>query len=362
VRTGRHAVPVLAALAAAAGLVHGAAAPSHVAESAAHGLFFVVVATAQLGWAAALLVRRPSRPLLAAGVAGNAAVAGVWAVTRAGGAEPVGLADAMCTAWEVAVVAVGGALVARPAAGDRATPPPSPWARAGSGVSAAVLGLATVAVAPGLHSAPGEGHGHGRTAETAAATATGGPVVDAVHGHGEGGGDTAGESAPNLAQRAAADALVAGTRAALVRFGELDDAVAAGYRPITPENERIVHYGNPAYILDGAVLDHQRVESLVYARTARGPVLLGAMYMAPLGGKGPRVGGPLTQWHIHDDLCIDAARLAQVTRRPDGSCPPGSAVWATPEMLHVWSVDYPTGPFGELTPLHALQVLAALGP
>lgn len=347
---GGHVFPALAALSAAAGVVHAAFAPVHVEESPAHGVFFVVVAAAQLAWAAAVVARPPSRALLAGGVVGNAAVALVWAVSRATGAEPVGLADAMCTAWELVLVAVGTALVVR-----------RPWAwPTASAVGAAVLGLAAVAAVPALSTSRGDGHGHDRRA-AAAVEAAGGETAAAVtagHGHGQsGGGD---EAAPTPAQRAAADALIADTRAAVARFADLDDAVAAGYRPITPTGERIVHYGKPAYMLDGNVLDHQRVESLVYARSSRGPVLLGAMYMMPPGQKGPEVGGSLTRWHAHHDLCIDEAQLAQVARRPDGSCPPGSAVRVTPEMLHVWTVDYPTGPFGELTPLDALQVLLAL--
>ena len=31
-----------------------------------------------------------------------------------------------------------------------------------------------------------------------------------------------------------------------------------------------------------------------------------------------------------------------------GGCPAGSAVASTGEMMHVWAVEYPAGPFGEL--------------
>ena len=31
-----------------------------------------------------------------------------------------------------------------------------------------------------------------------------------------------------------------------------------------------------------------------------------------------------------------------------GTCPAGSAVGTTGEMMHVWNIDYEPGPFGEL--------------
>jgi hypothetical protein len=355
----RSPVGPLAVLSAVAGLVHLAFIPVHLEESWAYGLFLAAVAAAQLGWAALAVGRSPSRPLLAAAAAGNAGVALVWAVSRATGSEPVGLADGLCTAIELVLVGGATVLLARPAPGPL-------WPRwATAGAASIALGLAAVAVTPVLTGSPG-GHGHDRHRDhdraEAAAESTGAatPAPPArAHGHDIGDRPPA-EAAPTPAQQAAADSLVATPGTAVARFADLDAAVAAGYRPITPPGQRIVHYGHPSYMLDARVLDPHHVESLVYARTSRGPVLLGAMYMMPPGAKGPQVAGSLTHWHAHDDLCIDEAQLAQVARLADGSCPPGSAVRVTPEMLHVWSIDYPTGPFGELTPLDALQVLVAL--
>jgi len=107
-----------------------------------------------------------------------------------------------------------------------------------------------------------------------------------------------------------------------------------------------------------------RVESLVYAfPPGHEPLLLGAMYMMEkVGDLGPLIGGSLTHWHAHDDLCIDPVREINVARQPNGSCPPGSAVTVTPEMLHVWVIDYPAGPFGELDAAGAREaILRAIG-
>jgi hypothetical protein len=170
--------------------------------------------------------------------------------------------------------------------------------------------------------APAPGHDHG--------PAPGGPLTPA--------------------QQAAADKLVADTKAGLARYASLDAAIADGYTELTPPGRPIVHYANHDYMHDGRILDPERVESLVYAfPPGHAPVLLGAMYMMEkAGGPGPLIGGSLTQWHVHDNLCIDPVREINVARQPNGSCPPGSAVIVTPEMLHVWVIDYPTGPFGEL--------------
>jgi hypothetical protein len=71
------------------------------------------------------------------------------------------------------------------------------------------------------------------------------------------------------------------------------------------------------------------------------------MYILPgVGHPIPDVGGSLTPWHDHGELCFGAgARIVGVT---DGTtpCPPGSANVQTPDMLHVWVVPHDDGPFG----------------
>jgi hypothetical protein len=187
----------------------------------------------------------------------------------------------------------------------------------------------------------------------------GAPPVAPGHNHGSAPG---GPVTP--AQQAAADQLVAATKAGLARYASLDAALADGYTELTPPGRPIVHYANHDYMHDGRILDPQRVESLVYAfPPGHAPVLLGAMYMMEKAGDpGPLIGGSLTQWHVHDNLCIDPVREINVARQPNGSCPPGSAVIVTPEMLHVWVIDYPTGPFGELdAPGAQAAILRAIG-
>ncbi len=157
---------------------------------------------------------------------------------------------------------------------------------------------------------------------------------------------------PTPEERAAAEALVAETKGAAKRFAEIGDAEAEGYVQITPFSFygiRAAHFGNPAYLTDGRLLDPERPESLVYLKQEDGWLqLLGVMYLAPIG-RGPAVGGPLTEWHIHDDLCASIEPSAVVPILPTGTCPAGTVPIGY-EMLHLWTVEHPDGPFSHLPP------------
>ncbi len=113
--------PILLGLAWAsmsAALIHFAVIQQHLADYWAYGWFFVVVATGQLVWALAAVLR-PARPLLVAGALGNGVVAVAWVVTRAYGSlvgpeattrAAVGFGDVASTLLEVAILVgcVGG--------------------------------------------------------------------------------------------------------------------------------------------------------------------------------------------------------------------------------------------------------------
>ena len=115
-------------------------------------------------------------------------------------------------------------------------------------------------------------------------------------------------TAPTAAQKAAAAQLVAQTKASLVQYASLSAATAAGYVPATNPNGYVVHYANWKTVESRDVLDPSHPSSLVYANTVNGPVLLGAMYLgAGPCQPGPDIGGSLTDWHAHDDLCLSAS-------------------------------------------------------
>ena len=86
----------------------------------------------------------------------------------------------------------------------------------------------------------------------------------------------------------------------------------------------------------------------MYASTDRGPVLVAAIYLMNRSGEpGRAVGGCLTRWHVHDDLCSANPAKGLITGlRPEGgACPRGQVPWAAPPMLHTWLIDVPGGPF-----------------
>lgn len=120
-RTGMEPVlvPALALLSAGAAVIHFVVIPGHWDEYWGQGLFFIVAAIAQLVWAIWVLVD-PSRLILLAGAAGNAAIVAMWVITRtagvpagpaAGEREAIEFADTLATAFEVVLVLGALALV-----------------------------------------------------------------------------------------------------------------------------------------------------------------------------------------------------------------------------------------------------------
>lgn len=120
-RAPRRFVAGVAAASATAAAVHGRVAPSHFREATAFGVFFVVAACLQAGWAVVVL-RQPSRTVLLSGVLGNAAVITVWALSRTVGVpfgpdawrpESISALDLTATILELGVV-IGGLMLASP--------------------------------------------------------------------------------------------------------------------------------------------------------------------------------------------------------------------------------------------------------
>jgi hypothetical protein len=177
---------------------------------------------------------------------------------------------------------------------------------------------------------------------------------------------------PSAEQLEAATRLLVETRAAVAKYADQRVAIEAGYRPGTPPALPIVHFINPGFLYDNEVLRPEHVESLIYFNSDRGPVLVGAMYMMPtLNAAGPAIGGSLTTWHRHSDLCLDdeGVVVAQIAGgstvvpglpRPK-TCPPGTRGGGTGDMLHVWLVDNPKGPFDTDMALGDLRAVVGTG-
>ena len=156
------------------------------------------------------------------------------------------------------------------------------------------------------------------------------------------------------AQLDRAEKLIGSTIANLARFESPSQAYAAGYRSIGDTISVNEHYVNWSYIDDGHILDPTRPESIVYEHRDGRQQAVAAMYALPFGtsfGDVPDVGGSLTQWHVHSDLCLTDNPQQKVILRfttPDGPCPPGTSKASNTPMLHVWIVPNRCGPFAAL--------------
>ena len=109
------------------------------------------------------------------------------------------------------------------------------------------------------------------------------------------------------------------------------------------------------WIDDDVALDPNHPESLVYVPQPDGTKqLVSAMYMLPTSvtlDDVPDWGGPLMQWHVHDDLCFTADGTAPLVRGvtgADGTCHAPLVKLQEAPMIHVWITPHPCGPFAAL--------------
>jgi hypothetical protein len=368
----------LAALSVGAAAIHFAVTFEHFAEYALYGVFFLVLSWAQLIWAP-VVMWRPSRLWLWLGIAGNALVLAVYLASRTTGlpfgpdlhsTEPVGALDAVCMALEVALIAGCLALLWRPSLADRPVRRRGAFAAAAGllAVPAAVIALTAAVMTPGWagpegpagmasgSSMPGSGSATATAQTAGAAGAAGTAGAASMPGMGSTNGfpdmKIYGSTAPpTAAQVIAAGKLIKETDASLLRYRDVKAAFAAGYTYVlhTHGEEHLLYDGNnPAY----SGLDPEHPSSLVYATDMphHAPILLGAMYIEPDNTNGPQVGGSLTRWHAHLVLCESGKPyVAGFDLQLRGTCAnqhwkPGTY---TGQMLHVWVVPYPGGPFSD---------------
>lgn len=166
---------------------------------------------------------------------------------------------------------------------------------------------------------------------------------------------------PTPEQKAAADRLVEVSTEAAHRNGwfRYEQAIEDGFE-LMPRDR--AHYGHRSYITDGHVLDPDRPEFLMYYDTSSGKKLVGYMYlMSDPTSHGPQIGGPLTLWHYHmwsTPHCLYEG-LYSIGLSTDGQCAEGTPSHRSPEMIHVWFVDHPAGPFGTnmALPNHVIEEL-----
>ncbi|HEY5153916.1 MAG TPA: hypothetical protein VIJ47_04220 [Acidimicrobiales bacterium] len=356
-RTARHNGLVLAGVASlSAGAIHAAAVGAH-AEHPAAARVFIVVALVQLAWGA-LALARPGRAVAIAGVAVNVALVAGWALAKTKGltfidgldqVEPVQFADGLAAAL-AAVAGVGSAWALRRSHRTSGDP---------VFVVLALVALAVVAF-PGMVEAGNHVHAHvhaadsvvvgadGQAALTQAAAAVPTKPYDPTKPI-----DLGGVAGVTPEQQARAENEVAITVMRLPQWADPAVAEAAGYRSIGDGLTGFEHYINWASLTDGKILDPDHPESLVYRVTGSTKTLAAAMYMLPPGSTldtVPDVGGALTQWHIHDNLCFTAGDAPRVVGLTDGAgrCASPFVKLQPVPMIHVWIIPQACGPFSAL--------------
>ena len=360
--SGNGVTTLLAAAASvAAGLVHAAAAGSHSGDRSL-ALLFAATAVLQLG--AGGLATFAGRRWVGATVAVNAIAFGAWGLSRATGlpvieslreAQEVGWQDGIAAAFAATAVVAGVAALGGLGTAFAARPPVVAL------VATAALGLAVPGMVTdhshGEHSdevvtAAAAGHGHtGTKADTATPTPTPttavptGPIISLT------------DPRVTKEQRANAQRLIDVTAAAMKKFPDEQSLLAAGYRSINDSITGFEHFVQWGYLADGQELNPERIESIVMKMpTAPGEkkIVASAMYILERGktmADVPEIGGALTTWHDHQNLCWDSAGHVVGLLR-NGQCVPAGTFAPTPPMLHVWMVEHECGPFAGLEGSH----------
>ena len=371
-----------------AGVIHAGAIGIH-AEHAGLARMFVAVAVFQIGWGMIALFK-PSRWFAVVGAIGNAVAVAGWLATRVSGIsfiegletrEAAQFADTACAV--LGLVAVGLALAAalvglRNASIGRLTFPS--------------LIVAAIAI-PAMISGSAHVHAHSSVAADGTivnealphdhgAAAAGGATDSSVHVHDAAAAvaavkydptkpiDLGGVPGVTPEQQAAAENLVAFTVVRLPQWSDFHTAEAAGFHSIGDGFTGFEHYIKWDSINDDVTLNPDHPESLVYStRLADGSLrpngekeLVSAMYLLPDTvdlDQVPVLGGKLTQFHIHDNLCFTTDPVAPLVRGltdAAGNCPANLQKFRNAPMIHVWITPQDCGPFSALEGVGAGQV------
>lgn len=337
-----------------AGAIHAAAIGVH-SEHHQAVVAFTVVAAIQLGWGAVALAR-PGRLLLTLGALANAGAIAGWGVAKLDGIsfidgldvkEPVQTADGLAVG--LAAVALLATLAALFRLGSRRLST-RPLLTGGTAVLVAALAVpGMLAAGTHTHSDDEAGHSHDagdateQVVEVAAAVPPKpyDPTLPL---------DLGGVEGVTPQQQARAENLLAITILRLPQFADPATAEAMGFVSIGDGFLGTEHYLSAANMTDDKILDPDFPESLVYDTTVTPKKLVAAMFMMNPGdtlADVPDIGGKLTQWHIHDNLCFAGSRVAGLTNA-DGECASGLVKGAETPMIHVWIEPHPCGPFAAL--------------
>lgn len=353
-----------------AGAIHAAAIGAH-AEHRQAVLVFTALALVQIAWGALALGTR--RQWVAVfGVAVNAVAVGGWLLAKTSGLTFVdGLDQREAIQWPdglaVGLVAFASIACLRVVMARSSARVPGRFAL--NGLAVAVLFASIVGMTTSSTHVHAGGNVHDEVAGSHGGGASGGghhhgtPVVPSKVYDPAQPIDLSGVSGVSPAEQARAESLVVITLDRLPKYSDPKVAEANGFASIHDGITGHEHFINWAYVNDDRVLDPDYPESLVYEVGPTGDrKLVSAMYMLAPGSSlddVPAVGGKLTQWHIHDDLCLTddpvAPSIAGITSI-GGTCSPPTVKLDPMPMIHVWITKHPCGPFAALEGVGAGQV------
>lgn len=376
-----------------AGVIHAAAIGGHEGLQTLM-LLFAAVALAQFGTGLLAVLRPQQRTsALALGLVNLAAVA-AWLVSRTTGIdwieglaqrEQVGITDGVAAA--LGIVAVVVAILG--VTGSQPSKRPVPVTGIGALVLVAVAGALVATTshshAAGDHHGTSDGsHAHADDADHAEGSGVGGShdhsgLADVLGDHGHDDDDHAhdetasswprpwdptapidfsGVDGVTAEQQARAETLVVETLATLPRFADVSTIGELGFRSIGDSGTGHEHYVNAGYIMDEHMLDPAYPESLVFAVDGEERTLVSAMFIVrDRAVDDPEItdfGGPLMQWHVHDNLCWAMGEggvpvVRAVTDNHGGICPAGTVLAGGDNpMVHVWIAPHVCGPFAAL--------------
>ena len=148
------------------------------------------------------------------------------------------------------------------------------------------------------------------------------------------------------------------------KWGNVQTAIADGFHSIGDSFTGDEHFLHWDWINDNDFLDPNRPEALVYHvdRSTGTKTIEAAMFILPQKfdfSNLPDIGGPLTQFHIHDNLCFTNDKVAPLVRgltNAQGGCDPPLVKFHPNAMVHVWVRNNPCGPFAALEGVGAGQV------
>jgi hypothetical protein len=355
VRTSNQPVARLLVIAAAAsivaGVIHAGAIAAH-SETRPAVLTFLGITVIQLAWGAWALARPNRVAALFGAVIAFASLVG-WSLAKTKGLtfidglqtkEKIQLADGVCAGLEaITFVFATAALFVRRRV-------------LSIGVIAPIITAMAFIMVPATTAALDHQHSHGTTVSTEPAAAVPPHPFDPNLPI-----DLSGVPGVTPEEQARAENLLAATVTLLPQWADPAYDEAHGFRSIHDGGLGTEHYVNPEFMNDNTILDPSKPESLVFDTTVTPKKLVAAMYMAIPGtplDKVPDIGGPLTQWHIHNNLCFNTEGKVAGLTNSDGSCTPPLVQGGLTPMIHVWIEPHKCGPFAALEGIGGGQVAA----